>query len=121
MQALSPFQVQLATQCVGRRLTWGSVLFLCYLLQSYQHAVALQGRAAGMGQVQADLGSLAARVAVLEVQQQQLSLAAQSGEASAALLEMQPTVKNRCGMGQGVQGFSRAGIRHTALYAHSLA
>jgi hypothetical protein len=34
-------------------------------------------------------------VAALEVQQQQMALAAQSGEASAALLEMQPTVKNR--------------------------
>ncbi|WIA44023.1 hypothetical protein OEZ86_010395 [Tetradesmus obliquus] len=54
-----------------------------------------QGQVAGADQLQADLGSLAARVAALEEQQQQMYLAAQSGEASAALLEMQPTVKNR--------------------------
>jgi hypothetical protein len=64
-----------------------------------------------MGQVQSDVGSLAARVAALEVQQQQLSLAAQSREVSAALLEMQPTVKNRCGIGQGVA------LGLTAFYA----
>ncbi|WIA23520.1 hypothetical protein OEZ85_000257 [Tetradesmus obliquus] len=54
-----------------------------------------QGQVACADQLQADLGSLAARVAALEEQQQQMCLAAQSGEASAALLEMQPTVKNR--------------------------
>jgi hypothetical protein len=74
-----------------------------------------------MGQVQSDVGSLAARVAALEVQQQQLSLAAQSREVSAALLEMQPTVKNRCGIGQGVAvGKARIGP-YSILCAHVLA
>jgi hypothetical protein len=72
------------------------IIFMC----AYHHAAAAAVQVAGTDQMQADIGSLAARVALLEEQQQQMSLAAQSGEASAALLEMQPTVKNRCDAAQ---------------------